>query len=54
MECKMFLNLHRVADKMQNVHKLEFPGQPPIIRKGKIEGITLNVFQRGSNKKVCM
>lgn len=50
----MFLNLHRVADKMQNVHKLEFPGQPPIIRKGKIEGITLNVFQRGSNKKVCM
>ncbi|XP_052685592.1 eukaryotic translation initiation factor 2D-like [Crassostrea angulata] len=37
---------------MQNVFKVEFQGQPPIIRKGKMEEITLNVFQRGSNKKV--
>ncbi|XP_061182626.1 eukaryotic translation initiation factor 2D-like [Saccostrea echinata] len=42
----------RIANKMQNVYKVEFPGQTPIIRKGKIEEITLNVFQRGSNKKV--
>ncbi|XP_052685586.1 eukaryotic translation initiation factor 2D-like [Crassostrea angulata] len=42
----------RIAGKMQNVFKVEFQGQPPIIRKGKMEEITLNVFQRGSNKKV--
>ncbi|XP_062579935.1 eukaryotic translation initiation factor 2D-like [Saccostrea cucullata] len=42
----------RIANKMQNVYKVEFPGQAPVIRKGKIEEITLNVFQRGSNKKV--
>lgn len=44
--------LLRLAGKMQNVFKVEFPGQPPIIRKGKMEEITLNVLQRGSNKKV--
>lgn len=48
----MLLNLFRIAGKMQNVFKVEFQGQPPIIRKGKMEEITLNVFQRGSNKKV--
>lgn len=49
-----FLNSFRLAGKMQNVFKVEFPGQPPIIKKGKMEEITLNVFQRGSNKKVWM
>lgn len=49
---RLLLNLFRIAGKMQNVFKVEFQGQPPIIRKGKMEEITLNVFQRGSNKKV--
>lgn len=48
----MFFNFFRLAGKMQNVFKVEFPGQPPTIKKGKMEEITLNVFQRGSNKKV--
>ncbi|KAJ8257401.1 hypothetical protein GJAV_G00185210 [Gymnothorax javanicus] len=44
----------RALDRMQHCHRLVFPGQEPIIRKGHIEPIDLSVASRGSNKKVTL
>ncbi|KAL9950933.1 hypothetical protein ACROYT_G043506 [Oculina patagonica] len=44
----------RVTSKMNKCHKITFPGQEPIIRKGKIEAIEIKVEQRMGNKKVTL
>ncbi|XP_046578103.1 eukaryotic translation initiation factor 2D-like [Haliotis rubra] len=44
----------RVVDRMQPAFQLEFPGKPPVLRKGKIEPIKLSVEQRASNKKATI
>ena len=31
---------------------IQFPGKPPILKKGKVDPIKLDVEQRGSKKKV--
>lgn len=33
---------------------IKLAGQQPVLRKGKMEPIKLNVVQRGSQKKVCV
>ncbi|XP_069800692.1 eukaryotic translation initiation factor 2D [Dendropsophus ebraccatus] len=44
----------RCIERMQHSHQVTFPGRPPVIRKGNIEPIDINVAQRASNKKVTM
>lgn len=44
--------LHRTLGRMQECYQLVFPGQEPIIKKGRIEPIDISVASRGSNKKV--
>uniref|UniRef100_A0A4W4DW84 DM2 domain-containing protein n=1 Tax=Electrophorus electricus TaxID=8005 RepID=A0A4W4DW84_ELEEL len=44
--------LSRVLSRMQACHQLLFPGQVPVVRKGQVEPIDINVASRGSNKKV--
>lgn len=39
---------------MQECYQVEFPGQAPIIKKGRIEPIDISVASRGSNKKVTL
>ncbi|XP_064605248.1 eukaryotic translation initiation factor 2D-like [Liolophura sinensis] len=46
--------LSRFLQKMPVVHQVTFPGRPPVIRKGKLEPISVNVEQRTSNKKVTL
>ncbi|XP_013401541.1 eukaryotic translation initiation factor 2D-like [Lingula anatina] len=40
--------------KLQVVHQITFPGQKPVIKKGKIQLIKINVVQRAGNKKVTL
>ena len=42
----------RVLQKLTPAYQCTHPGQAPVIRKGKLQPVTLNVQQRGSNKKV--
>uniref|UniRef100_A0A4W4DY28 Eukaryotic translation initiation factor 2D n=1 Tax=Electrophorus electricus TaxID=8005 RepID=A0A4W4DY28_ELEEL len=44
----------RVLSRMQACHQLLFPGQVPVVRKGQVEPIDINVASRGSNKKVTI
>lgn len=44
----------RTLGKMQQCHQLQFPGQPPVLRKGAVEPIDISVASRGSNKKVTV
>ncbi|KAG8589265.1 hypothetical protein GDO81_006323 [Engystomops pustulosus] len=44
----------RCLERMQHSHQVTFPGSSPVIRKGNIEPIDINVAQRASNKKVTM
>ena len=37
---------------MTTVQEIKVEGRPPIVKKGKIDPIKLDVVQRGSNKKV--
>uniref|UniRef100_A0A4W4DWI6 Eukaryotic translation initiation factor 2D n=1 Tax=Electrophorus electricus TaxID=8005 RepID=A0A4W4DWI6_ELEEL len=46
--------LSRVLSRMQACHQLLFPGQVPVVRKGQVEPIDINVASRGSNKKVTI
>ncbi|XP_053562567.1 eukaryotic translation initiation factor 2D [Bombina bombina] len=46
--------LSRCLERMQHSYQVLFPGQSPIIRKGNIEPVEINVLQRGSNKKVTV
>nr|XP_020441097.1 eukaryotic translation initiation factor 2D [Monopterus albus] len=44
----------RTLGGMQECYQVEFPGQAPIIKKGRIEPIDISVASRGSNKKVTL
>ncbi|KAL3868819.1 hypothetical protein ACJMK2_041578 [Sinanodonta woodiana] len=44
----------RFTSKMQPVHEITFPGQPPVLKKGKVEPIRIDVVQRASNKKITL
>ncbi|CAH3015379.1 unnamed protein product [Porites evermanni] len=46
--------IERVSSKMNKCHQITFPGQDPLIRKGKIESIEIKVEQRMGNKKVTL
>ena len=42
----------RFLGKMSSAYRITRPGQPPIIRKGKLEPIELSLAKRTGNKKV--
>ncbi|XP_051890752.1 eukaryotic translation initiation factor 2D isoform X2 [Pristis pectinata] len=44
----------RCLERLQECHQVTFPGQNPIIRKGSIKPIVIDVAQRASNKKVTL
>ncbi|KAK3599846.1 hypothetical protein CHS0354_022416 [Potamilus streckersoni] len=44
----------RFTSKMQTVHEITFPGLPPVLKKGKVEPIKIDVVQRASNKKITL
>eukprot|EP00058_Branchiostoma_floridae_P005947 XP_002591435.1 hypothetical protein BRAFLDRAFT_205481 [Branchiostoma floridae] len=44
----------RCCDKMSPCAQLIFPGQPPILKKGKLEPVDVQVQQRSGNKKVTL
>jgi len=44
----------RLPKKMGQCYSLEYPGQPPIFKKGGLPPITLNVETRSGNKKVTL
>ncbi|XP_062921258.1 eukaryotic translation initiation factor 2D isoform X2 [Mobula hypostoma] len=44
----------RCLERLQECHQVSFPGQKPIIRKGCIKHIIIDVAQRASNKKVTL
>ncbi|XP_058396166.1 eukaryotic translation initiation factor 2D isoform X1 [Diceros bicornis minor] len=46
--------LTRCLEKLQPAHQVTFPGQEPIVKKGKICPIDITLAQRASNKKVTM
>ncbi|NWR92922.1 EIF2D factor, partial [Furnarius figulus] len=46
--------LSRCLDRLQCFHQVTFFGQEPIVRRGNIEPIHLNIEQRSSNKKVTI
>lgn len=46
--------LTRCLEKMQPAYQVTFPGQEPIMKKGKICPIDITLAQRASNKKVTV
>ncbi|XP_035699085.1 eukaryotic translation initiation factor 2D-like [Branchiostoma floridae] len=44
----------RCCDKMSPCAQLIFPGQPPVLKKGKLEPVDVQVQQRSGNKKVTL
>ncbi|CAH1244213.1 EIF2D [Branchiostoma lanceolatum] len=44
----------RCCDKMSPCAQLVFPGQPPVLKKGKLEPVDVQVQQRSGNKKVTL
>ncbi|XP_069315810.1 eukaryotic translation initiation factor 2D isoform X1 [Eulemur rufifrons] len=46
--------LTRCLEKLQPAYQVTFPGQEPIVKKGKIYPIDITLAQRASNKKVTM
>ncbi|KAM6220119.1 eukaryotic translation initiation factor 2D isoform 2-T2 [Rhynchocyon petersi] len=46
--------LTRCLEKLQPAYQVTFPGQEPIVKKGKICPIDITLAQRASNKKVTM
>ncbi|XP_069798341.1 eukaryotic translation initiation factor 2D isoform X1 [Narcine bancroftii] len=44
----------RCLERLQECHQVTFPGHKPIIRKGSIKPIVIDVAQRASNKKVTL
>ncbi|XP_075385676.1 eukaryotic translation initiation factor 2D isoform X1 [Tenrec ecaudatus] len=46
--------LTRCLDKLQSAYQVTFPGQEPIVRKGKICPIDITLAQRAANKKVTV
>ncbi|XP_047608742.1 eukaryotic translation initiation factor 2D isoform X2 [Phacochoerus africanus] len=46
--------LSRCLEKLQPAYRVTFPGQEPIVKKGKICPIDITLAQRASNKKVTV
>ncbi|XP_038304054.1 eukaryotic translation initiation factor 2D isoform X1 [Canis lupus familiaris] len=46
--------LTRCFEKLQPAYQVSFPGQEPIVKKGKICPIDISLAQRASNKKVTV
>lgn len=46
--------LTRCLEKLQPAYQVTFPGQEPIVKKGKICPIDITLAQRASNKKVTV
>uniref|UniRef100_A0A8C8Z2G3 Eukaryotic translation initiation factor 2D n=1 Tax=Prolemur simus TaxID=1328070 RepID=A0A8C8Z2G3_PROSS len=46
--------LTRCLEKLQPAYQVTFPGQEPIVKKGKIYPIDITLAQRASNKKVTV
>ncbi|KAM9110626.1 eukaryotic translation initiation factor 2D isoform 5-T5 [Megaptera novaeangliae] len=46
--------LNRCLEKLQPAYQVTFPGQEPIVKKGKICPIDITLAQRASNKKVTV
>uniref|UniRef100_A0A8D0PY31 Eukaryotic translation initiation factor 2D n=1 Tax=Sus scrofa TaxID=9823 RepID=A0A8D0PY31_PIG len=46
--------LSRCLEKLQPAYQVTFPGQEPIVKKGKICPIDITLAQRASNKKVTV
>ncbi|XP_010989644.2 eukaryotic translation initiation factor 2D isoform X1 [Camelus dromedarius] len=46
--------LSRCLEKLQPAYQVTFPGQEPIVKKGKIGPIDITLAQRASNKKVTV
>ncbi|XP_008571293.1 PREDICTED: eukaryotic translation initiation factor 2D isoform X1 [Galeopterus variegatus] len=46
--------LTRCLEKLQPAYQVTFPGQDPIVKKGKICPIDITLAQRASNKKVTL
>ncbi|XP_059509355.1 eukaryotic translation initiation factor 2D isoform X2 [Stegostoma tigrinum] len=44
----------RCLRSLQECHEVTFPGQKPVVRKGQIKPIDIDVAQRASNKKVTI
>ncbi|XP_051913493.1 eukaryotic translation initiation factor 2D isoform X3 [Hippocampus zosterae] len=44
----------RTLGRMQECYQIVFPGQTPLVKKGRIEPIDVSVASRGSNKKVTV
>ncbi|XP_040841501.1 eukaryotic translation initiation factor 2D isoform X2 [Ochotona curzoniae] len=44
----------RCLEKLQPAYQVTFPGQEPIVKKGKISPIDITLAQRASNKKVTV
>lgn len=44
---------YRIGSKLQAATVIQYPGKHPLLKKGKIDPIKLEVEQRGSKKKVC-
>lgn len=44
----------RCLEKLQPAYQVTFPGQEPIVKKGKICPIDITLAQRASNKKVIL
>ncbi|GCB67120.1 hypothetical protein scyTo_0007996 [Scyliorhinus torazame] len=44
----------RCLKRLQECHQVTFPGQNPVVRKGGIKPINIDVAQRSSNKKVTI
>lgn len=43
---------YRCLEKLQPAYQVTFPGQEPVVKKGKICPIDITLAQRASNKKV--
>lgn len=42
----------RCLNKMTLAHHMSFNGQPPVLKKGKLDPIKINIVTRSGNKKV--
>ncbi|XP_078276368.1 eukaryotic translation initiation factor 2D isoform X1 [Rhinoraja longicauda] len=45
---------NRCLERLQKCHQVAFPGQQPVVHKGNIKPIIIDVAQRASNKKVTL
>ncbi|XP_064625145.1 eukaryotic translation initiation factor 2D-like [Lineus longissimus] len=46
--------IKRCLEKMSPMHQMTYPGEKPVVKKGKVEPVTFMIAQRGGNKKVTL